>query len=281
VYEYNPDTQYEELLRKIVNEGDRVPNRTGTDTLEIFGAQLRYDLQRGFPLITTKKVFTKAIIHELLWFLSGDTNVKYLQDNGVTIWDEWANEHGDLGPVYGGQWRAWGGNWKYDGYNDEWVEGEGIDQISDLIDGIKKDPHGRRHIVTAWNPSEIDKMALPPCHMFFQCHVDSDKRLSLQIYQRSADMFLGVPFNIASYALLTHMIAQQTGCTVGDLIWTAGSAHLYVNHLDAATRQLKREPYGFPTLALNDPLSIFDYSYEDIEVRGYQHHDAIKADVAI
>jgi thymidylate synthase len=275
------DTQYEDLMRRILAEGDVIDNdRTGTGTWELFGAQLRYDLQKGFPLITTKKVFTKGIFTELVWLLSGDTNIRYLTDNGVHIWDEWADENGDLGPVYGHQWRHWAGEYypnqpvgsRYD---------EGEDQITDLIEGLKKDPHSRRHIVTAWDPRSLSEQKLPPCHMMFQCHVDSEGRLSLHLYQRSADMFLGVPFNLASYAALTHMLAAQTGHTVGDFIWTGGSVHVYKNHLDAATRQLKREPHPFPTLALKERDSIFDYEPGDFEVLQYVHHDAIKAEVSV
>lgn len=267
------DTQYEDLLRQIITEGDRVPDRTGTGTWELFGPQMSWNLQQGFPLITTKKVFTRGIIAELLWLLSGSTNIKPLTDQNVHIWDDWASESGEVGPVYGAQWRDWG-------HNPDSVP-TGLDQISALIEGIQRDPHGRRHIVTAWNPDDIPKMALAPCHALFQVHVNSERELSLKLYQRSADMFLGVPFNIASYALLTHMIAQQTDCTVGRFIWTAGSAHVYVDHLDAVTRQLKREPYPFPTLALSQRDSIFDYTVEDVELLDYRHHDPISAKVSV
>lgn len=268
------DTQYEDLLREIVVNGDKVPDRTGTGTYEVFGAQLRYNLQQGFPLITTKKVFTRGIIAELLWLLSGSTNIKPLTDQGVHIWDEWADEKGELGPIYGKQWRSWGHT---DSTGVQWD----IDQMALLVRDIRQNPHSRRHIVSAWNVGELPEMALAPCHAFFQVHVNSDKELSLQLYQRSADMFLGVPFNIASYALLTHMLAAQTGCTVGEFIWTAGSAHVYTNHLDAVTRQLKREPHPFPTLALGHSESLFSYAPEDFEILNYVHHDAIKAEVSI
>ena len=268
------DSQYEHLLRRIVAEGDWVPDRTGTGTIELFGAQLRYDLQQGLPLITTKKVFTRGVIAELLWLISGGTNIKPLTDQDVHIWDEWADEDGNLGPVYGKQWRSWG---HIDSTGVQWD----IDQMAQLVRDIRENPHSRRHIVSAWNVAELPEMALAPCHAFFQVHVDSDMRLSLQLYQRSADMFLGVPFNLLSYALLTHMLAQQTGCTVGDFIWTAGSAHVYRNHLDAVTRQLKRDPHPFPTLALRQAPSLFEYTPEDFEINGYVHHDAIRAEVSI
>ncbi|WP_330082993.1 thymidylate synthase [Methylocystis iwaonis] len=266
--------QYLDLLDKILREGVRKEDRTGTGTLSIFGHQMRFDLSEGFPLVTTKRVHLKSLIHELLWFLKGETNIRYLKENGVTIWDEWANEKGDLGPVYGAQWRAW-----------PEPGGETIDQIGWLIEEIKRNPFSRRLVVTAWNPAEIDKMALAPCHCLFQFHVaevDGQKRLSCQLYQRSGDVFLGVPFNIASYALLTHMVAQATGCIAGDFIHSLGDAHLYLNHIEQARLQLSRAPRPLPRLALNpEAASLLDFRYEDIAVEGYDPWPAIAAPIAV
>ncbi|MEQ9689287.1 MAG: thymidylate synthase [Bauldia litoralis] len=245
-------------------------DRTGTGTRSVFGHQMRFDLADGFPLVTTKKIHLKSIIHELLWFLSGDTNIRYLKENGVRIWDEWADENGDLGPVYGAQWRAW-----------PTPDGGSIDQIRQVVEGIRSNPDSRRLIVTAWNPAEVDGMALPPCHCFFQFYV-ADGRLSCQLYQRSADIFLGVPFNIASYALLTMMVAQVTGLAPGDFVHTLGDAHLYLNHIDQARLQLSREPRPLPTMTINpDVGSIFDFVYGDFELEGYDPHPHIKAAVAV
>lgn len=264
------DEQYEHLMARVFHHGDEKSDRTGTGTKSLFGAQLRYNLQNGFPLITTKKVHTKSIIIELLWFLSGDTNTQFLKDNNVSIWDEWADSNGNLGRVYGAQWRDWKG-----------PNGEHIDQISEVIEQIKTNPDSRRLIVSAWNPGELKDMALPPCHAFFQFYVANGK-LSCQLYQRSADIFLGVPFNIASYALLTHMIAQQCDLEVGDFVWTGGDCHLYSNHMEQAAEQLSRTVYEFPQLKINrKPDSIFDYQLEDFEIVGYKHHPAIKAPVAV
>jgi thymidylate synthase len=263
------NTQYENFMRHVRDNGKVKSDRTGTGTLSVFGHQMRFDLSEGFPLVTTKKVHFKSVVAELLWFLSGSTNVKDLQAMGCTIWDEWADENGELGPVYGAQWRSWPS-----------VRGP-IDQITQVIDGIKRDPHGRRHIVSAWNPVEIPMMALAPCHALFQFDV-TDGKLSCQLYQRSADIFLGVPFNIASYALLTHMVAQQCDLEVGDFIWTGGDCHLYSNHLEQVDLQLSRVPYKFPRLAIGrKPDSIFDYKPEDFELIGYVHHAGIKAPVAV
>ena len=263
-------TPYEDLLREVMETGNAKSDRTGTGTRSLFGKQIRFDLSEGFPLITTKRVHTRSIILELLWFLRGDTNVRWLQEHGVTIWDEWADENGDLGPVYGAQWRSWP------------TPGGGvIDQISDVIEQIRTNPDSRRLIVSAWNPADIPKMALAPCHALFQFEVH-DGKLSCQLYQRSADLFLGVPFNIASYALLTHMIAQQTDLEVGDFIWTGGDCHIYDNHHEQVTRQLSREPFPYPTLRIaRRPESIFDYELEDFEILDYQHHKGIKAPVAV
>jgi thymidylate synthase len=262
--------QYHDLLRHILENGTRKTDRTGTGTISVFGYQMRFDLQKGFPLVTTKKLHLRSIIHELLWFLKGDTNIKYLKDNGVTIWDEWADENGNLGPVYGYQWRSWPGR-----------NGEKIDQITKLIDQIKKKPDSRRHIVTAWNPADVDEMALPPCHALFQFYV-ADNKLSCQLYQRSCDTFLGLPFNISSYALFTHMIAQQCGLEVGEFIWTGGDVHIYLNHLDQVNLQLSREPYPLPALNIKrHPASIFDYQFEDFEILNYQSHPGIKAPIAV
>jgi thymidylate synthase len=262
--------QYLDMMRHIRDNGARKEDRTGTGTLSVFGHQLRFDLGKGFPLVTTKKLHVKSIIHELLWFLSGDSNVRYLQENGVSIWDEWADENGDLGPVYGVQWR----NWKD-------AAGETIDQIADVVTRLKKDPDSRRILVCAWNVADLPGMALPPCHCLFQFYV-ADGKLSCQLYQRSADVFLGVPFNIASYALLTQMMAQQTDLGVGDFVWTGGDCHLYLNHLDQANEQLTREPLPLPRLAIKrKPESIFDYRFDDFEILNYQSHPHIKAAVAV
>lgn len=262
--------QYNDLLRHVMQHGTKKEDRTGTGTVSVFGYQMRFDLQKGFPLVTTKKVHTRSIIHELLWFLKGDTNIKYLKDNGVSIWDEWADDNGNLGPVYGYQWRSWPS-----------ASGEHIDQISQLIDQIKKNPDSRRLLVNAWNVSEISKMKLPPCHILFQFYV-ADGKLSCQLYQRSADLFLGVPFNIASYALLTHMVAQVCGLEVGEFIHTLGDAHIYSNHFDQVNLQLTREPLPLPTLKLNPEVkNIFEFTYEDIAIENYQSHPAIKAAVAV
>lgn len=256
-------------MRLVLEEGTPKADRTGTGTRSVFGHQLRYRLEDGFPLITTKKVHLKSVIYELLWFLRGESNVRWLQERGVTIWDEWASEAGELGPVYGVQWRAW-----------PTPSGEHIDQISAALDLLRTNPDSRRNIVSAWNVGEIPQMALPPCHAFFQFYV-ADGKLSCQLYQRSADLFLGVPFNIASYALLTHMMAAQAGLEVGDFVWTGGDCHIYDNHVEQVTEQLSRDPYPYPTLVLAQCDSIFDYRYEDITVENYQHHAAIKAPVAV
>ena len=262
--------QYLDLMRHVRDNGARKEDRTGTGTLSVFGHQMRFDLSAGFPLVTTKKLHMRSIIHELLWFLRGDSNIQYLHDNGVSIWDEWADENGDLGPVYGVQWRSW-----------PTPDGGTIDQVSEVMRQLGEDPDSRRIIVSAWNVSELDNMALPPCHMMFQLHV-SDGKLSCQLYQRSCDIFLGVPFNIASYALLTHMFAQQADLAVGDFIWTGGDCHLYLNHLEQADEQLTREPMPLPRLAIKRrPASIFDYEYDDFEILNYQPHAHIKAAVAV
>ena len=261
---------YLELMQHIREQGTPKADRTGTGTLSIFGAQLRFDLNQGFPLLTTKKVHLKSIIHELLWFLSGDTNTKYLKDNGVTIWDEWANDKGDLGPVYGYQWRSW-----------PTPNGSHIDQITNVIKEIQENPNSRRLIVSAWNVGEIDKMALAPCHAFFQFYV-ADGKLSCQLYQRSADLFLGVPFNIASYALLNMMVAHVCGLQVGDFVHTFGDCHLYMNHLEQADEQLSRAPRALPKMKLNTKIrNILDFSYEDFELESYDPYPLIKAPVAI
>ena len=263
-------TPYEDLLRDVLEHGTHKSDRTGTGTLSVFGRQLRFDLSTSFPLITTKRVHFKSVAVELLWFLRGDTNVKWMQDQGVTIWDEWADADGELGPVYGVQWRSW-----------PTPDGGHIDQIAELIENLKSNPDSRRHIVSAWNVSELKDMALPPCHAFFQFYV-ADGKLSCQLYQRSADTFLGVPFNIASYALLTRMIAQQTGLEPGEFVWTGGDVHIYDNHMDQVLKQLAREPYDYPQLKITrKPDSIFDYTLEDFEVIGYQHHPTIKAPIAV
>ena len=262
--------QYLDLLSHILENGNEKTDRTGTGTKSVFGYQMRFDLQKGFPLLTTKKLHTRSIFHELLWFLKGDTNIKYLHDNKVTIWDEWADENGDLGPVYGKQWRAWQG-----------ADGKITDQISQLIHQIKNTPDSRRMLVSAWNVGEVEQMALPPCHIVFQFYVANNK-LSCQLYQRSADVFLGVPFNIASYALLTAMIAQVCGLEAGEFIHTLGDAHLYSNHIDQAKLQLSRTPYELPKLKLNPEIKdIFDFKYEDITIENYVSHPHIKAEVAV
>jgi thymidylate synthase len=262
--------QYLELMRHVAERGHRKDDRTGTGTLSVFGWQMRFDLAEGFPLLTTKKLHTRSIIHELLWFLRGDTNIQYLKDNKVSIWDEWADENGELGPVYGKQWRRW-----------ETPDGRSIDQIAQLIEALKKNPDSRRHIVSAWNPSEVDRMALPPCHALFQFYVAGGK-LSCQLYQRSADIFLGVPFNIASYALLTMMVAQVCGYELGDFVWTGGDCHLYVNHLEQTQLQLSREPRKLPTMRINpDVKNIFDFKIEDFTLEGYDPHPHISAPVAV
>jgi thymidylate synthase len=262
--------QYLDLLRHVRDHGVRKDDRTGTGTLSVFGHQMRFDLGQGFPLVTTKKVHTKSIVHELLWFLRGETNVRSLQQAGVSIWDEWADEHGELGPVYGHQWRHWQGS-----------DGREIDQIADLMRDIRRNPDSRRLIVSAWNVGDIPRMKLPPCHAFFQFYV-AEGRLSCQLYQRSCDLFLGVPFNIASYALLTHMVAHQSDLDVGDFVWTGGDCHIYLNHLEQVELQLARDPLPLPTLAIRrKPPSIFEYAYEDFEIVGYQSHPAIRAPVAV
>ncbi len=262
--------QYLDMMRLVRDTGARKEDRTGTGTLSIFGHQMRFDLAKGFPLVTTKKLHLRSIIHELLWFLSGDSNIRYLKENGVSIWDEWADEDGDLGPIYGVQWRSW-----------PTPDGGSIDQVAQIVKQIRETPDSRRIILSAWNVAEIDNMALPPCHCLFQFYV-ADGKLSCQLYQRSCDIFLGVPFNIASYALLTHMLAQQTELGVGDFIWTGGDCHLYLNHLEQADEQLEREPLPLPTLALKRrPDSIFDYRFEDFEILNYESHPHIKAAVAV
>ena len=262
--------QYLNLMRHVRDNGLRRTDRTGTGTISLFGYQMRFDLSEGFPVVTTKKLHLRSIIHELLWFLKGDTNIRYLKENGVSIWDEWADENGDLGPVYGSQWRSWPA-----------PNGEKIDQISNVIEQIRTNPDSRRLIVSAWNPAEVDNMALPPCHSLFQFYV-SDGKLSCQLYQRSADILLGVPFNIASYALLTLMIAQVCDLEAGDFIHTFGDAHLYLNHLEQVDLQLSREPYPLPTMTLNpDIRSVFDFTYDDITLNDYQSHPAIKAPIAV
>ena len=260
--------QYLSLLQHVLDHGAKKDDRTGTGTLSVFGYQMRFDLQKGFPLLTTKKLHTRSIFYELLWFLKGETNIRYLQDHQVTIWDEWADREGNLGPVYGKQWRAWSG-----------PTGT-YDQISTVIEQIKKNPTSRRLIVSAWNVSDIGKMALAPCHCLFQFYV-VDGKLSCQLYQRSADIFLGVPFNIASYALLTHMVAQVCDLKVGDFVHTFGDAHLYLNHLEQAKLQLEREPKQLPILKLNRRKSIFDYVFEDVVIEGYDPHPGIKAPIAV
>ena len=255
---------YEELLAHVLVNGSRRKNRTGIDTYSVFGAQVRFDLSEGFPLVTTKKIHVPSVVHELLWFLKGDTNIGYLNEHGVKIWDAWADEYGDLGPIYGAQWRCFGG----------------VDQITDTIDLLRREPDTRRAVVSAWNPVDLDAMALPPCHCLFQFYVQ-DGALSCQLYQRSADVFLGVPFNIASYALLTHMVADQLGLDVGEFVWTGGDVHLYENHVSQVAVQLERWPYPKPGLLLWHKDSIFDYTAEDIVFTNYRHHPALKAPVAV
>lgn len=263
------DRQYEDLLADVIQNGVRKEDRTGTGTISVFGRQLRYPLSQGFPVVTTKRVHMKSVVGELLWFLSGESNIRPLQDQGIRIWNEWADENGDLGPVYGVQWRHW-----------PQPNGGEIDQISQVLHTLKTDPDSRRMIVSAWNVSQLDEMALAPCHAFFQLYVANGK-LSLKLYQRSADLFLGVPFNIASYALLTHMFAQQADLEVGDFIWDGGDCHIYLNHLTQVEEQLSRAPYEFPRLDLSKAPSMFDYKAEDVKLIDYQHHPAIKAPVAI
>jgi thymidylate synthase len=269
--------QYHDLMRLVRDTGARKTDRTGTGTLSVFGHQMRFDLAQGFPLVTTKKLHLRSIIHELLWFLKGETNIAYLKQNGVSIWDEWADENGELGPIYGYQWRSW-----------PTPDGGHVDQIAQVLKALRETPDSRRIIVSAWNVGEIPRMKLPPCHAFFQFYVapaeeaGARARLSCQLYQRSADIFLGVPFNIASYALLTHMVAQQVDLDVGDFVWTGGDCHLYLNHLDQVEEQLSRTPYPLPRLEIRrKPASLFDYAYEDFEIVGYQSHPHIKAPVAV
>ena len=261
---------YLALLRQVLDTGARKADRTGTGTLSVFGAQMRFDLRAGFPLVTTKRVHFKSVLHELLWFIRGDTNVRYLRDNGVTIWDEWADEHGELGPVYGKQWRSW-----------PTPDGRSIDQLAQVIGQIRSNPDSRRHIVSAWNVADLPDMALAPCHCLFQFHV-AGGRLSCQLYQRSADLFLGVPFNIASYALLTHMVAQVCELDAGDFIWTGGDCHIYLNHLDQVQEQLGREPFPLPTLQLDPVVRDIDgFRAEHVTLADYRHHPAIRAPVAV
>ena len=265
-----PTNQYETLLEHVYKTGVDKNDRTGVGTRSVFGYQMRFNLAEGFPLVTTKKLHIRSIVHELLWFLSGSSNIKYLHDNGVSIWDEWADENGDLGPVYGVQWRSWPA-----------ADGRKIDQITNLVEGIKKNPDSRRHLVVAWNPAEVDKMALPPCHCLFQFYVANGK-LSCQLYQRSCDIFLGVPFNIASYSLLTHMIAQQCDLDVGDFVWTGGDCHIYKNHFEQVELQLSRTPRAYPKLVIGrKPASIFDYKFEDFVIEGYDPWPHIKAPIAV
>lgn len=265
----HPEQQYLDLLAEILANGTFRQDRTGTGALSVFGRQMRFDLSAGFPLLTTKKLHVKSIIVELLWFLRGDTNIQYLHDHGVSIWDEWADENGDLGPVYGKQWRSWAA-----------PDGRSIDQITQLVAGLRANPYSRRHIVSAWNPSEVDDMALPPCHCLFQFFV-AEGRLSCQLYQRSADMFLGVPFNIASYALLTLMVAQATGLQPGEFVHTLGDAHLYKNHMDQAKLQLTRQPLPFPSLTLAPKTDLFGFEYADFKLENYQAHPGIAAPIAV
>ena len=262
--------QYLSMMRHVRDHGASKQDRTGTGTLSVFGHQMRFDLSQGFPLVTTKKLHTKSIIHELLWFLRGDSNIRYLQENGISIWNKWADENGELGPIYGVQWRSWPTR-----------SGDTVDQIKQVVDLLRDNPDSRRILVSAWNAAEISNMALPPCHTMFQFYV-AEGKLSCQLYQRSADIFLGVPFNIASYALLTHMLAQQTDLKVGDFVWTGGDCHLYLNHLEQAEEQLSREPLALPRLAIRRrPDSLFDYQFEDFEILNYEFHPHIKAAVAV
>ena len=265
----HPERQYLDLLADILANGVERSDRTGTGTLGVFGRQMRFNLTQGFPLLTTKKVHFKSIALELAWFLRGETNVRWLQERGCTIWDEWADSDGDLGPVYGRQWRSWAA-----------PDGRVIDQIAAVVTSLKDNPESRRHVVSAWNPADVDSMALPPCHCLFQFHVARGK-LSCQLYQRSADVFLGVPFNIASYALLTHLIAKETGLEVGDFVHTLGDAHLYLNHIDQAKEQLTREPYPFPTLFMAPKTDLFGFEYEDFKLKGYTAHPRLAAPIAI
>jgi thymidylate synthase len=262
--------QYLSMMRHVREHGALKEDRTGTGTLSVFGYQMRFDLGQGFPLVTTKKLHLRSIVHELLWFLSGDSNIRYLKENGVSIWNDWADEDGELGPIYGVQWR----NWRTE-------SGNSVDQISDVVKRLREDPDSRRNLVCAWNVAEIPSMSLPPCHCLFQFYV-ADGKLSCQLYQRSADIFLGVPFNIASYALLTHMLAQQANLKVGDFVWTGGDCHLYQNHIEQADKQLVREPMSLPRLAIKRrPESIFDYKFEDFEILNYESHAHIKAAIAV
>lgn len=261
--------QYLDFLQTVLDKGVQKSDRTGTGTVSMFGYQMRFDLQKGFPLVTTKKIHLKSVVHELLWFISGSTNVKYLQENGVRIWNEWADENGELGPVYGHQWRSW-----------ETPDGQKIDQLSNLVSEIKSNPSSRRLIVSAWNVGELHKMALPPCHAFIQFHV-ADGKLSCMLTQRSADAFLGVPFNIASYALLTHMVAQQCGLEVGEFIWSGGDCHIYSNHFEQVKLQLSRDPHPLPTLELNKADSLFDYTFDDVSILNYECDALIKAPIAV
>ena len=262
-------TAYEDLLRHVLEHGTPKADRTGTGTRSVFGHQMRFDLAAGFPLVTTKRVHLKSVVYELLWFLRGDSNVRWLQDHGVRIWNEWADDDGDLGPVYGVQWRSW-----------PTPDGGHVDQLARILETLRTNPDSRRMVVSAWNVAELDRMALQPCHALFQFYV-ADGRLSCQLYQRSADLFLGVPFNIASYALLTHMVAQQAGLQVGDFVWTGGDCHIYDNHQEQVREQLDRAPYPFPTLELRRAPSLTEYTFEDVQVVDYQHHPAIKAPVAV
>ena len=273
---------YHQLLQDILERGELRADRTGTGTKSLFGYQMRFDLAQGFPLITTKKLHLRSIIHELLWFLQGDTNLKYLHENKVTIWDEWADEQGDLGPIYGYQWRHWGQTHPRVAARGETRLNAGFDQIHELVEGIRKNPFSRRHIVNAWNVADLPHMALPPCHVLFQFYVHADQRLSCQLYQRSADVFLGVPFNIASYALLLQMVAQVTGLQPGEFVHTLGDAHLYTNHFDQAKLQLTREPRAWPQMKLNpDVRNLLDFKFEDFTLENYNPHPAIKADISV
>lgn len=263
------NTEYEDFLKRVLEQGTPKSDRTGTGTLSVFGAQLRFNLSEGFPLVTTKRVHIKSVVGELLWFLKGDSNVQWLQENGIRIWNEWADDSGELGPVYGVQWRSW-----------PTPDGGHIDQIKQVLETLKSNPDSRRMIVSAWNVSELDEMALMPCHAFFQFYV-AEGKLSCQLYQRSADLFLGVPFNIASYALLTHMVAQQCGLDVGEFIWTGGDCHIYNDHMDQVRQQLERSPFPFPRVKLNKAADIFSYGFDDVEFENYQHHPAIKAKVSV